>query len=142
MSTSWLSARRFWLLRGFCLFVAERIQQGQSGRQVSVRTHNSREATMSSDTEQRTSISADPEQLLERLRADFPGHRIWRTLSGDVPKGWAATRIDPEAGVSPTVICDRGNELREALLKEKQARHTVDADADRAGEDPTRPAAW
>ncbi|WP_433145209.1 hypothetical protein ACQPZ8_01675 [Actinomadura nitritigenes] len=84
------------------------------------------------------------EQRLDALQSEFPGHRIWRTLCGDVPKGWAATLIDPLAGVSPTVICDRANELRDALRREKQARHAADADtdADRADEDSTRRAAW
>ncbi|MFC5754990.1 hypothetical protein, partial [Actinomadura rugatobispora] len=53
---------------------------------------------------------------LVRLRADFPGHRIWRSIRYDGRLGdWVATLHDPAEGVDPTVIRDDAEALRTAL---------------------------
>ncbi|GGV43518.1 hypothetical protein GCM10010182_80220 [Actinomadura cremea] len=65
--------------------------------------------------------NADDEQLIEWLRADFPGHRIWRGHDRDGrPGGWVATLHDPAAGVEPTVIRTDAAALRKALTEEAQ----------------------
>jgi hypothetical protein len=54
------------------------------------------------------------------LRADFPGHRIWRSIRQDGRYGdWVATLHDPEAGTEPTIIRDNANDLRNALYTER-----------------------
>ncbi|MFF5265049.1 hypothetical protein ACFY4C_39710 [Actinomadura viridis] len=60
------------------------------------------------------------DQILARLRAEFAGHRIWRSVRRDGLLGdWVATLHDPAAGVDPTVVCDTARELREALIRER-----------------------
>ncbi|MCW2889458.1 MAG: hypothetical protein QOE54_419 [Streptosporangiaceae bacterium] len=56
------------------------------------------------------------ERALARLRADYPGHRIWRSVRHDgVPGDWVATLHDPAAGIDPTIISSDADELRTAL---------------------------
>jgi hypothetical protein len=72
-------------------------------------------------------VLAEDEQLA-RLRADHPGHRIWRSVRFDGLLGdWVATLHDPAAGVDPTVIRSSAEELREALRAEgiRAARKAV-----------------
>ena len=58
---------------------------------------------------------------LVRLRVDFPGHRIWRSVRRDGrPGDWVATLRDPAAGVDPTVISRNAESLRR-LLEEQRA---------------------
>ncbi|GAA2106985.1 hypothetical protein [Actinomadura alba] len=60
------------------------------------------------------------DHALARLRADHPGHRIWRSVRSDGLLGdWVATLHDPAAGVDATVICDGPEELREALAVQR-----------------------
>lgn len=60
------------------------------------------------------------DERLARLRADHPGHRIWRSVRSDGLLGdWVATLHDPAAGVDPTVIRDSAEELAEALRAER-----------------------
>ncbi|MDL4775748.1 hypothetical protein [Actinomadura xylanilytica] len=60
------------------------------------------------------------DQALARLRADYPGHRIWRSVRGNGLLGdWCATLHDPAAGMDPTVIRSTAEKLRDALIKEK-----------------------
>jgi len=66
----------------------------------------------------RLSASSDPDTP-EQIEADHPGWRVWRTRQGEEPVGWAATRRDPEAGVSRTVICESSEALRAALVDER-----------------------
>ncbi|TYK43816.1 hypothetical protein [Actinomadura decatromicini] len=55
------------------------------------------------------------------LREEFTGHRIWRALRSDGSSGeWVATLHDPAAGVDATVICRGSEELRAALVHERQ----------------------
>ncbi|NDU72374.1 hypothetical protein GWI34_07010 [Actinomadura sp. DSM 109109] len=57
---------------------------------------------------------------MSRLRADFTGHRIWRSTRHDGRLGgWVATLHDPAAGVDPTVFADTATDLRVALLRER-----------------------
>ncbi|MFG2003688.1 hypothetical protein ACGFNU_31475 [Spirillospora sp. NPDC048911] len=63
------------------------------------------------------------DQTLSRLRADFPGHRIWRSTRYDgLPGDWVATLRDTWAGVDPTVIRDSAADLRQALDAERERR--------------------
>ena len=62
----------------------------------------------------------DDEQQLTKLQADFPNWRIWRTRDGDVPAWWAATRLDPAAGPSATVMDTTAENLRAQLLDQTQ----------------------
>ncbi|WP_433329093.1 hypothetical protein [Spirillospora sp. CA-294931] len=62
-----------------------------------------------------TPNSSDP---LEALREEFPGHRVWRSMRGDIPGEWCATLHDPNAGVDPTLMEPTANDLRERLLAE------------------------
>ncbi|MFB4305202.1 hypothetical protein [Actinomadura sp. GTD37] len=56
---------------------------------------------------------------LDRLRKDFPGHRIWRSRRWDGRLGeYVATLIDPSAGVDATVMRPNPVELRDELLRE------------------------
>ncbi|WP_433326926.1 hypothetical protein [Spirillospora sp. CA-294931] len=57
---------------------------------------------------------------LEALREEFPGHRVWRSMRGDVPGEWCATLHDPKAGVDPTLMEPTAAELRERLLAERE----------------------
>jgi hypothetical protein len=64
--------------------------------------------------------AANDDQMLSQLRADFTGHRIWRSVRWDgLLGGWVATLHDPAAGVDPTVFRDTAAELREALVRER-----------------------
>ncbi|MGI5165720.1 hypothetical protein ACQEU3_15300 [Spirillospora sp. CA-253888] len=61
------------------------------------------------------------DRALERLRADFPGYRVWRGRRWDGAAGdWVATLHDPDAGVDPTVIRADAAALRAALVKEAE----------------------
>ncbi|MEW2356396.1 hypothetical protein [Spirillospora sp. NPDC029432] len=61
------------------------------------------------------------DQALIRLRVDFPGHRIWRSVRYDGRLGdWVATLRDPAAGLDPTVIRADPAALREALAAERK----------------------
>lgn len=60
------------------------------------------------------------DQVLSQLRADFTGHRIWRSTRWDGRLGgWVATLHDPASGVDPTVFADTATDLREALVRER-----------------------
>ncbi|MFI6514039.1 hypothetical protein ACIBF1_00595 [Spirillospora sp. NPDC050679] len=66
-------------------------------------------------------------EVLDRLRADFPGHSIWRsTRYDDQPGDWVATLRDPAAGVDPTLIRSTPSELRAALIDEQERALTRD----------------
>lgn len=59
------------------------------------------------------------DQALVRLRAEFTGHRIFRSVRSDGRLGeWVATLHDPLAGVDPTVMHPTADDLREALVRE------------------------
>ncbi|MFI0352515.1 hypothetical protein [Actinomadura sp. 9N407] len=67
-----------------------------------------------------TYANAD-DQALIRLRADFSGHRIWRSVRYDGRLGdWVATLHDPAAGLDPTVIRRDPGALRTALEAERR----------------------
>ncbi|MDL4815359.1 hypothetical protein [Actinomadura opuntiae] len=69
-------------------------------------------------------LDAGDDQALQRLRADFPGHRIRRGVDHKRRSGdWVATLHDPASGVDPTVSCSTPAALRKAL----------EAEAERAG---------
>lgn len=63
----------------------------------------------------------DPADLaLAQLRADYQGHRIWRSTRHDGLLGdWVATLRDPKAGIYPTVVHNSAEELRKALDVER-----------------------
>ncbi|MFC6886609.1 MULTISPECIES: hypothetical protein [Actinomadura] len=65
------------------------------------------------------------DQALVRLRAEFTGHRIFRSVRSDGRLGeWVATLHDPRAGVDPTVMYPTADDLRAALVKEAdRAKH-------------------
>lgn len=57
---------------------------------------------------------------MARLRADFPGHRIFRSVRWDGLLGsWCATLHDPAVGVDPTVIENDADALRVALVEQR-----------------------
>ncbi|GAA4138130.1 hypothetical protein [Actinomadura keratinilytica] len=65
--------------------------------------------------------AAKNDRDLARLRRDFTGHRIWRSVRSDGRLGdWVASLHDPNAGVDPTVICSDAAALRDALRKEAE----------------------
>jgi hypothetical protein len=58
---------------------------------------------------------------LSELRTDFPGWRVWRAVKRDGCLGeWVATRHDPGAGVSATVMQPTAALLRAALIEEHE----------------------
>lgn len=60
-------------------------------------------------------------QQLDRLRSEFTGHRIWRSVRWDGQLGdWVASLHDPSAGIDPTVICSDAATLRKALRCEAE----------------------
>ncbi|GAA4153366.1 hypothetical protein [Actinomadura keratinilytica] len=69
-----------------------------------------------------TSARTHPDdQALTSLRADFTGHRIWRSVRSDGRLGeWVATLHDPSAGVDATVMEPTADRLRAALVKEAE----------------------
>lgn len=58
------------------------------------------------------------DDVLEQLRTDWPGWRIWRSMRGDQPGEWVATLHDPQVGTSPTVMHKTPEQLRAALEAE------------------------
>jgi hypothetical protein len=61
------------------------------------------------------------DQALAQLRADFPGHRIFRAVrSGGLLGEWVASLSDPRAGVDATIMCPTAEALRTALLAEAE----------------------
>ena len=72
------------------------------------------------DTQQDpASPATSDDELIERLRLEFPGHRIWRGRDRDGRLGgWVATLHDPAAGLEPTVICSNAAALHKALTEE------------------------
>nr|BFE32297.1 hypothetical protein GCM10010200_045480 [Actinomadura rugatobispora] len=64
------------------------------------------------------------EKVLEQLRQEFEGHRIWRSVRADGRLGeWIASLHDPTAGVTPTLMHPTPEALRTALIRERvQAR--------------------
>ncbi|MCP2338589.1 hypothetical protein FHU30_003944 [Actinomadura rupiterrae] len=66
------------------------------------------------------STDADDQRLTD-LREEFGGHRIWRSPHRDGGLGcWVASLHDPTQGVDPTLICDTADQLRDALLEERE----------------------
>jgi hypothetical protein len=65
--------------------------------------------------------AAAEEQVLERLRADFPGYRIWRSQREDGQLGdWVATLRGPAGDADPTLIFPSPAELRAALIQARE----------------------
>lgn len=64
------------------------------------------------------------DDVLRRLRTDYPGWRFFRsrTRDGRVGNDWVASRCDDRQGFDPTVIRRSACELREAL--EEQLRRS------------------
>jgi len=61
------------------------------------------------------------DQAMTQLRDEFGGHRIWRAVRWDGRLGdWVASLHDPAEGVDPTVIRDGPEQLRAALVQEKE----------------------
>lgn len=59
------------------------------------------------------------DELLQRLRAEFGGWRVWRSVKQDGRLGeWVATLHDPGVGVEPTLMFPTAEELREALVQQ------------------------
>jgi hypothetical protein len=70
------------------------------------------------------SVSNTEEAVLEQLRQEFEGHRIWRSVRSDGRLGeWVASLHDPAAGITPTLMHPTPEALRTALARERvQAR--------------------
>ncbi|MFB4308944.1 hypothetical protein [Actinomadura sp. GTD37] len=78
-----------------------------------------RKAAPKPDQTSSTVRESSADKALARLRSEFTGHRIWRSVRGDGLLGdWVASLHDPAAGVDPTVIRSEPGQLREALLTE------------------------
>ncbi|GLZ16261.1 hypothetical protein Acsp04_64960 [Actinomadura sp. NBRC 104425] len=61
------------------------------------------------------------DQALDRLRADFTGHRIFRAVRLDGSLGeWVATLRDPNQGLDATVMCPTADALRATLAEEAE----------------------
>lgn len=61
------------------------------------------------------------DQELARLRAEFEGWRIWRSVKEDGRLGeWMATLGDPRVGVTPTLMWPSAKQLRAALVEERR----------------------
>lgn len=61
------------------------------------------------------------DNALSELRTDFSGWRFWRAVKSDGRLGeWVATRHEPGAGVSATVMRPTASLLRAALLVERE----------------------
>jgi hypothetical protein len=61
------------------------------------------------------------DEVLTRLRDDFPGHKIRRSIRSDGRFGdWVATLHDLGAGVDKTVIRSTPSELRAELINERE----------------------
>lgn len=59
------------------------------------------------------------EDVDRKLAEDFPGWYFWRARSGVcTPASWMATRVDRNAGVSPTLMAPSEPALREQLAQE------------------------
>ncbi|MGK5551629.1 hypothetical protein ACSNOI_08435 [Actinomadura kijaniata] len=70
------------------------------------------------------------DMVLARLRADFPGHSIWRATRYDgKPGDWVATLHNPAAGIEPTVMRSTPSELRAALINERERALARDEEA-------------
>ncbi|WP_329518865.1 hypothetical protein [Spirillospora sp. NBC_01491] len=70
---------------------------------------------------------------LARLRTDFVGHRIWRSIRQDGRLGdWVASLHDPDAGIDPTVIRSGPGALREALTEERERVRKIKESGDGA----------
>ncbi|MEW2353671.1 hypothetical protein [Spirillospora sp. NPDC029432] len=64
--------------------------------------------------------SSHEDQALVRLREEFGGHRIWRSIRSDGRLGeWVASLHDPAAGVTPTLMYPTPEQLRDALKNER-----------------------
>ncbi|GAA2441669.1 hypothetical protein GCM10010191_67410 [Actinomadura vinacea] len=60
------------------------------------------------------------EGVLEQLREEFEGHRIWRSVRADGRLGeWVASLHDPKAGITPTLMHPTPEALRTALVQER-----------------------
>lgn len=60
-------------------------------------------------------------QELDRLRNEFTGHRIWRSIRWDGRQGdWVASLHDASAGIDSTVICSDAATLRSTLRREAE----------------------
>lgn len=58
------------------------------------------------------------DETLELLAREFSGWKFWRSAGGRMI---GATRIDETAGISPTLIEDSVEEMREAVEREQAA---------------------
>lgn len=69
-----------------------------------------------------TEMRAEAEAaVLERMRADFPGYRIWRSKRGDGQLGdWVATLRVPVGGADATLMFSSPAELRAALIQARE----------------------
>lgn len=67
------------------------------------------------------------DQAMERLRADHPGWRIWRSVKRDGRLGeWVATLHDPRVGVTPTLMEPTPAKLRAVLVEERDQAEAKD----------------
>ena len=76
---------------------------------------------------------------LAALQAEWPGWRLWRARRKHKgrwePGSWMASRRDPAAGVSPTLMEDTAARLRAALIDQRE--RVLGGDA--GGAVPVRP---
>ncbi|MFI0366308.1 hypothetical protein ACH35V_00430 [Actinomadura sp. 1N219] len=71
------------------------------------------------DVVRNPSLAHSDDRAIVRLRLEFVGYRIWRSVRADGSLGeWVASLHDPAVGVDPTVMCPTAEELRAALVKE------------------------
>lgn len=68
-----------------------------------------------------TSPSPDDEQLLAEMQTRWPNWRLWRSRRADIPHDWMATRLNPNAGPTPTLMEPTPHDLEKAL-KDQAAR--------------------
>lgn len=61
------------------------------------------------------------DQIVRQLEDDFPGWRFWRGIRRDGSLGsWCASRIDRNAGIYPTLVCDDVPHLRAQLAEQRE----------------------
>jgi hypothetical protein len=59
------------------------------------------------------------------VEEDFPGWSVWRAdRRDDQPGEWVATLMDPQAGVSPTLMEPSAERLRAVLAEERETVRT------------------
>jgi hypothetical protein len=83
-----------------------------------------------------TAVDTSATDELAELQTEYRGRwHIWRSQRNGEPASWCASIRHPAAGVDPTVIADTAEQLRDALVDQRERRESGAVPYDVAAQD-------